>query len=97
MKLFRNVREAKAWAAAGGQALHVYRAMPSQFPSAPMVFKRYREWAHLFDQDAARLEKTARSLGVKVIKIDRPDSPGQHIDLCGRPLERAMGCCTNVQ
>jgi hypothetical protein len=93
VKLFQNVREALAWAAAGGQALHIYRAMPEKYPRAPAVFRRYRTWAHLLDQDRVRLERTARGLGVRIIRVDRPGSPGQHIDLCGRPLARAMELC----
>jgi hypothetical protein len=58
-----------------------------------MVFKRYRTWAHLFDQNRVRLEETASGLGVRVIKVDRPGARGQHIDLCGRPLARAMEIC----
>lgn len=97
MKLLPNVREAKAEAAAGGQGLHVYSAMPTRFPSAPAVFKRHPEWAHLFDQDLERLVATARRLGVRVIKVDREGEPGQHIDLCGAPLARARQACTDVQ
>lgn len=63
MKLFSDPRKAQDHAAEGHQALHVYRALPMKVPA---VIKRYKEWAHLFDQER-----------------------GQHIDLCGSPLERA--------
>lgn len=60
----------------GGQALHVYGALP--FDSAPAVFKRNKEWAHLFDQDRARLMATTRKLGVRVIVVDHNGRRGQH-------------------
>lgn len=93
MKRFTNVREALRYAAAGGQALHVYGALPGHFPGAPGVFKRYSVWAHLLDWDLERLVRTARGLGVRVIRVDRRGLAGQHIDLCGGPLEMAVRLC----
>jgi hypothetical protein len=96
MKLFdqrvhrKAISEAKAYAAAGGQALHVWDPGPGGWPRAPAVFQRTRPWAHLFDQDLDRLVATAKRLGVKVIKPGRVGGPGQHIDLCGAPLKKAM-------
>jgi hypothetical protein len=87
MKRINNVREAQEHALQGGQALHVYGALDMP---APAVFKRHKTWAHLFDQDKGRLIKTARRLGVRVIKVHHEGRRGQHIDLCGRPLERAQ-------
>lgn len=87
MKLFQDVREAQAHAAAGGQALHVYTALPMP---APAVFKRHKQWGHLFDLDKARLVNTARRLGVRVIQVHHEGLKGQHIDLCGRPLAKAQ-------
>ncbi|EGJ50275.1 hypothetical protein [Desulfocurvibacter africanus] len=91
MKLFahREVKEAKAHALAGGQALHVWTPPAAGWPGAPTCFQRSRQWAHLFDQDKARLEATARRLGVRKIVI-HGDGAGQHVDLCGAPLKKAM-------
>ena len=88
MKHFRNVREAQQYALDGGQALHTYPAL--DIPTAPAVFKRHSTWAHLFDQDKARLTRTARGLGVRVVVVHRAGQRGQHVDLCGKPLERAL-------
>lgn len=82
----RQYREALACAAEGGQALFVHAWHgPSRikcFDGAPWIGK-------LFDQDRARLAATARRLGVRIVKVDRAGEPGQHIDLVGRPLQRA--------
>jgi hypothetical protein len=79
---------AKAYAHAdeGGQALVI---IPRRAVEGPRCFRKYSEYAYLMDRDAARLKRTARKLGVRVIKIDRPGETGQHVDLCGKPLERA--------
>ncbi|HUX00069.1 MAG TPA: hypothetical protein VMY35_03735 [Phycisphaerae bacterium] len=96
MRLFghRQVREAKAHAAAGGQALHVWNPGQSGYPGAPRTFSTCallgKPWAHLFDQDIPRLLATARRLGVRRVVVANRNAPGQHVDLCGRPLERAM-------
>ena len=64
------------------------------FPESPLCFRqavdRGEDIAHLFDQDKARLEKTARRLGVRVIYIHKEDTPRQHIDLCSGPLRKAI-------
>ena len=91
MKLFTHPTKAIDYAREGGQALHVFPAYKE--PRAPAVFKQYREWGHLIDQNKERLIKTARWLGVRVIKVDREGNRGQHIDLCGKPLERAKALC----
>lgn len=83
-------QEAKDYAAAGGQALHV---CPGEFitnrPGTPRPCRKASEFAHLFDQDRTRLVETARRLGVVVIVVDRDGTPGQHVDLVGKPLARA--------
>jgi hypothetical protein len=56
----------------------------------PSCFKGRATIAHLFDQDLTRLVKTARRLGVRVIRVERSGTPKQHIDLCGKPLELAL-------
>ena len=90
MKYFTNVREAQEYSEAGHQALHVYGALPMK---APAVFKRHKEWAHLFDLDIERLTETTKRLGVRVIVVDHRGRRGQHTDLCGKPLEKAKGEC----
>lgn len=88
-----EVEEAVAHAVAGGQALHLHRIIPDR-ATAPRCFvqavDRGEPIAHLFDQDRERLITTARMLGVKVIYIDRANTPNQHIDLCGGPLLRLL-------
>jgi len=89
-----EIREAKAHAAAGGQALHVWQPTRVGWPGAPRVFRRAatagESWAHLYDADIERLIETARRLGVLRVVVHRAGQPGQHVDLCGRPLRRAM-------
>lgn len=98
MKSFpcREVEEVKAYAAAGGQALHLHRIIMDR-RRAPRCFVREvdvgRDIAHLFDQDEARLRATAKRLGVRVIVVERRGEPGQHIDLCGAPLRKAVALC----
>lgn len=93
MKIFEQkaIREAQAHAIAGGQALHLHRMLT---PTAPKCFvaavNRGEDIAHLFDQNTERLQQTAKFLGVRVIFIDKPGTSGQHIDLCGGPLRKAL-------
>ena len=97
MKRFeqREIREAVAFAAAGGQALHVWDPgeRGARWPGAPLVFRRSRPWAHLFDQDKVRLVETVTALGVNVVVVSHEGTPRQHVDLCARPLERAIKLC----
>jgi hypothetical protein len=90
MKQFeqRQIREAREYSIQGGQALHLHR-----FNQGHPLFRRYPVIAHLFDQNKERLVQTAKSLGVRVIKVEREGEDGQHIDLCGKPLERAQQRC----
>lgn len=96
MKRFehREVREARAYALEGGQALHVWTPGPEWAARAPAPFKaalrRGEPWAHLFDQDVSRLRDTVRKLGVRVTYIHHEGTPNQHHDLCGVPLQRAI-------
>lgn len=96
MKLFptMQIREAREYAAVGGQALHMMTGQWAKGWGGPQCFRQADEFAHLFDQDVPRLKATARRLGVRVIVVSRPGTPGQHIDLCGKPLQRAKGECT---
>jgi hypothetical protein len=88
-----EVREAVAYAAEGGQALHLHRIIANR-AKAPRCFVRAidrgEEIAHLFDQDEARLRATVRELGVRVVVVERRGEPGQHVDLCGAPLKKAV-------
>lgn len=86
MRIFeeREIFEAYEHADLGGQALHLH-----PINQGHPLFRRYPVIAHLFDQDRNRLIATAKSLGVRVIKVERADTPKQHIDLCGKPLEKA--------
>jgi hypothetical protein len=90
MKLFemREIREAQEYALQGNQALHVHTINQGH-----RMFKRYPVIGHLFDQDKERLVQTAKQLGVRVIKIGREGERGQHIDLCGKPFEKACELC----
>jgi hypothetical protein len=81
--------DALAHAAAGGQSLEVWPKCYTYGPKAPRCF-RGKDFCKLYDQDALRLTATARRLGVNVIKIDRPGQPGQHLDLVGGPMARAL-------
>jgi hypothetical protein len=90
-----QIDEAYAHAMDGGQALHLHSIV---FASSPACFRRAvargEQIAHLFDQDEARLRRTARELGVRIIVVEHPGTRGQHVDLCGGPLRRALALCT---
>lgn len=98
MKIFsqEQLREAYAHATAGGQALHVCKASSFVTSTAPACFKRAEKFAHLIDYDRTRLERTARRLGVRVIVVERAGGEGQHVDLCGQPLQRALRVAATV-
>lgn len=91
-----EVPEAIAHAAAGGQSLHLHRIIVDR-RKAPRCFvqavDRGEQIAHLFDQDEARLRQTARRLGVRVVVVERRGEEGQHVDLCGGPLRKALAEC----
>jgi hypothetical protein len=95
MKIFQQdeIEEAEAYAMDGGQALHLHRIIVDR-DKAPACFVRAIERgesiAHLFDQDRIRLIRTARHLGVSFIVVEHPGKPGQHVDLCGAPLQKAI-------
>ena len=93
---YLEIEAAIAYSLSGGQALHLHRVIVDR-AKAPACFVREvdagRQIAHLFDQDENRLRETARSLGVSVILVERRGGRGQHIDLCGRPLRRAIAMC----
>ena len=65
--------------------------MKGLFPKAPICFRKSKFWwGHLIGNDAEQLIKTAKRLGVRKIVIGREGRPGQHVDLCGAPLDRAI-------
>ena len=92
MKIFQQneILAAYQHAAAGGQALHVCQAAPFVRVTAPQCFRRSSQFAHLFDQDHERLLKTAAALGIRRIVVEYPGTHRQHVDLCAKPLERAI-------
>lgn len=92
MKLFlqREIREAYAFAAAGGMALHVCQSRGLVTAAAPRCFQRSEQFAHLFDQNYDRLIGTVKHFGVRVVVPQYCGTYRQHVDLCGAPLERAI-------
>ncbi len=98
MKSFeqRDLRAALEHAASGGQALHLHRII-ADTRKAPKCFKdavaRGDRIAHLFDLDRNRLIATVRKLGVRIVHVEREGTPKQHVDLCGKPLQRAIDSC----
>lgn len=100
VKLFqqRELKDAYAYARAGGQALHVISGTFAYLRNdTPAVFKNRKQIAHLIDNDVERLMATARRFGVRVIKVERAMREGQHIDLCGKPLDRAIAECQAME
>ncbi len=95
MKLFpeRKIFQAMQYAQAGGQALHLQETIAAFKKNAPKCFKSKRIWGHLLDDDRTRLEATARRLGVRVVKVERPGARGQHVNLCGVQLLTAIREC----
>lgn len=96
MKLFaqKDLKAAYAYAESGGQALHVISGTFAYLrPGTPAVFKGREQIAHLLDNDLDRLWATARRLGVRVVKPERIGRVGQHVDLCGKPFDRALSEC----
>lgn len=92
MKIYlqRELREAYAHAAEGGIALHICTSAGLVTAAAPGCFRRSQQFAHLFDQNLDRLLAMAKKFGVRVIRPQHCGTHRQHIDLCGRPLERAI-------
>lgn len=84
----KDLPKARHDAENGGQALFIHPWVGGA--DAPPAFRGAKLVGKLFDHDAERLVRTARDLGVRVIKIDRPGQPGQHIDLVDATLERAL-------
>ncbi len=66
-------KDAVAYAAAGGQALHVLGITP----------------ARLYDRDLPRLVATARGLGLREVHVSRTATDRQHVEVRGLPLIKA--------
>ena len=75
---------------AGGQALHLFDPRPFIRPGTARPFRGTDKAAHFLDQDLDRLIRTAKKLGVRVIKVDHEGTKRQHIDLVAGPLRRAI-------
>lgn len=88
-----ELKAAKAYAGGGGQALLVIPHGCPVGPRTPMCFRNAREYGYLFDQDPLRLSRTVQALGVSKLEIDHLGEPSQHVNLCGRPLLRAVARC----
>lgn len=100
MKTFEQweLPAALAFAITGGQALHLMSgAFAYMRTDTPACFKGRSQLAHLFDQNKERLIATAKRFGVRVIRVEREGTERQHIDLCGKPLERALEFAKQVQ
>lgn len=82
-----ELREAVEHCRQGGQAIHMMP--PHNTSGAPKCFQG-RTFAHLIDHDEERLVATAKRLGVRIRKVERRGHVWQHIDLVGKPLERAL-------
>jgi len=97
MKRFvsRDIFEAFSYADQGGQALHVWKG---NWPKRkPRCFRDGQCWGHLIDHDRDRLVATAKRLGVNRVVVSRDGQRGQHVDLCGAPLARAMAECNGFR
>lgn len=94
MKVFhtRESFEAIAHSLEDGIALHLHRIIPDR-GTAPRCFvdavDRGQPIAHVFCLDIARLKALARTVGVRVVHIDREGTDRQHLDLCSGPLWKA--------
>lgn len=99
MKRFNHheVEAAMDHAEDGGQALHVWDPSVGAVGDMPRCFARAMQagkpFGHLLDCDHDRLRATAFGLGVRRVVVRRAGRRGQHVDLCGRPLEKAIGKC----
>ena len=87
---------ARDYIGAGGQALVVYR--PQMLPEKILKAQRRRlrrakHAAHLCDRDRMRLHRTCERLGIRVVRIEEPNTEGQRVDLCGTALKKALLLC----
>ncbi len=86
-----EVREAIAYAATDGVAVHLHWIV---FDHAPQCFRRDVKAgypiAHVFCQNEETLRTLARRLGVRVVFVHRSATDRQHIDMCGKPLRKLL-------
>lgn len=84
---FREIREAEAFAASGGIAVHL--SGDWQVPTGGI-----KACAHLFGPDRETLTAAAVELGLKPAWIQYPDNPKRmHFDLWSGPLAKAKKRC----
>ena len=96
MKLFRamELREALEWAEAGGIALH-FGLHQGTAQARLWCFRNAPTSAHLFCRDSVRLCELAEHWGVRRVSIHYEGTHKQHVDLCGRPLCKAIRAALN--
>lgn len=85
----REIKETIAYAEAGGQPLHLMDHSGGRYPNAPGCFRSLPLSMSIRWANSGVLVATARAFGVRAIKVSREGQEGQHIDLCGKPLEKA--------
>ncbi len=90
----RELREAYAFAAAGGIAVHQMGDITGDvFKNAPSVFHK-KKFAHLFGPNRELLTAAAVELGCKPSWIQKVDDPQRmHFDLVGSILQKALKRC----
>lgn len=95
MKLFRRnqTREAIRFSKEGGQSLQPFIKTLVFCGGRGDFFKHPQRAARLFDQNTARLITTIRKFGINTIHVHLVGTDKQHVDLTGKPLERAMRAC----
>jgi hypothetical protein len=87
----REIREACAWAFAGGVAVH-----DTGFPYTWRGYGKsitYDHTCHLFARGTPELIAAARRLGMNVRWIQKPGTADEHFDLFGSRLTRALALC----
>lgn len=92
IKLFsqNELRGAAEHSEAGGIALHVWEPPEAFRRLSHPTFRRASLWGHLFCKDSVELVRLAKRFGVRKVYIHRQRVRAQHVDLCGKPLERAI-------
>ena len=95
LRAFRTLElnDAYKFASEGGAALHLHNIIVN-YQKAPKCFIRD---VRAGKPIALVLNQLAKQLGVKVILIEHPGQRGQHIDLCGAPLVKALALCENPE
>jgi hypothetical protein len=83
-----QLREALAWARAGGIAVH-----DTGFPYRSRGGVVYEHTCHLFANGTDALVAAARASGCAVRWIQRPGTSHEHYDLFGAPLRKALALC----